>query len=215
MSGPDIFRMQSAAMRLLLYAQGFRRAYGFLEANPPSRAGTARHLAGLVHQGVLTPEAGTLRLQEPWRTWVPCIGQARRVVQLEGPSLQSAVCAYPLKGGALLCSPLARSPQTLRFCAAGREDLWGKMDALCALPPQDAVPVEPATGDWAEERPGEELFSMRAIVLPEGVEEDRRSVVQMPLYKAQLSRAWGGWEASSYEEKAMAALLLHWLEESV
>lgn len=215
MSGPDIYRMQSAAVRLLLYAQGFRKAYGFLEADPPSRAGAAGSLAGLVRRGVLTPEAGTLRLQEPWRTWVRCIGQAGRAVQLEGPALQSTVCAYPLKGGALLCSPLARSPQTLRFCAAGREDLWGKLDALCALPPQDAAPAAEARGGWQESLPGEKLFSMRAVALPEGTETDSRSVVQLPLYKMQLARGRDGWEALPYEAKAMAALLLQWLEESV
>lgn len=212
MNGPDIFRMQSVAMRLLLYAQGFQRVYGFLDAAPPSRADTARHLAELVHQGVLTPEAETLHLQEPWRTWIRCIGQALRVVQLEGPSLQSAVCAYPLKGGALLCSPLARSPQTLRFCAVSKENLWDKLDILCALPSQDAV-LAAAWDDW-ELQPAEKLFSMRVITLPEEAEADCRSVVQMPLYKMQLAQGLDGcWEMFPYEEKAMASLLLQWLEE--
>lgn len=211
MMEPDILRIQTGALRLLLYAQGFRKAYGFLDSENPDRADKARWLTELVRQGVLEPERDTLRLQEPWRTWVYCLGNAQRAVQLDGPALQSAVCAYPLGDGVLLCSPLARSPQTVRFCTADTANLWQRLEMLASLPPQDRIPAETRRLTETELRKGKELFSVRVIDLPQGTVAAERLIVQLPLCKVQL----GDGKTEPYDRRTLGSLLMKWREGTV
>lgn len=139
---PDAQRLSAREAQILLYALGYRTAFGFLPADPPDRMQTAAALAALAHRGVLVPEADALRLAEPWRTWMNCWGSAPGCVSLWAAGGRRASC-HAGCGGVLVCAPLYRSPETMLLRWGDAASAWdAALEELGGLPACPALAGE-------------------------------------------------------------------------